>query len=226
MYGGKHPPEEPLRTVRGQARHPFGFGRYRTTGVKVQLEQVMKRVASNHLPALALDNPPAHPPPHPHPRLLINSILSLNSLLILLLMTRFWTGQRTSLRGTGYSTGGAMPEEDMEEVGTPTGSFGGGSYNGGGPATDDRVSISLYGQPYQAVPAQPAQPPVSDGLDHGTCTVCTTRTLEMLQYLFLATQAHCSSLQCKAPSLNSFPPLEGPTTASVCTATSTQPLHL
>lgn len=49
-----------------------------------------------------------------------------------------------------------------------------------------------------------------------TRTACSTRTLEIaviLQYLSLmvlrATQAHRSSLQCKAPNMNNFHPLEG-----------------
>lgn len=132
-------------------------------------------------------------------------------------MTQLWKGH-TNLpsveRGTPRAQVVPMLEEGMEEVGTPPEVLEEVAITEGvlQPMTDiDTIPLTVnHTQPF--LPNLHSHHSLTDWTT-GTHTVCTMKTLEMavmLQYLFLATQAHRSSLRCKAPSMNSFPPLEGP----------------
>ncbi len=152
-------------TVRGQARHPFGFGQVpgnwregaAGTGETSRFQSSSGsrfRQSSGSSSSSSSSSYPQYPfpqqPPYSAPH---DSVLDRSN--------------EPPFRGTGYSTGGGFAAVGYGGGGSSTGSFGGGSYNGGGPATDDRSRYyPSYGQPYQAVPAQPAQPLASDGFDH------------------------------------------------------------
>lgn len=164
-------------TVRGQARHPFGFGqvpenwrqgttgtgessrfqsssstRYRTpSGSSSSSSSSASSSSSNVAPY------PQYPfqqqPPYPIP----------------------YDPQEPPFRGTGYptGTGGGFTGGGYAGGGYSVGSYGGGGFTGGGLApvpprsdfTDDSYRYyPPYGQQYPAFPAQPA-PPFSDGLD-------------------------------------------------------------
>uniref|UniRef100_A0A9J8D6J7 protein-lysine 6-oxidase n=1 Tax=Cyprinus carpio carpio TaxID=630221 RepID=A0A9J8D6J7_CYPCA len=155
-------------TVRGQARHPFGFGQVpdnwrqgaagtgetsrfqSSTGTRFRASSgsSSSSSSSSSYPQYPFPQQPPYSPPY-------DSVSD--------------RSYEPPYRGAGYSTGtgGGYAGGGYGGGGYSTGSFGGAGYNGGGPATDERYRYySSYGQTFQAVPAQPAQPPISDGLDH------------------------------------------------------------
>ncbi|KAL0168636.1 hypothetical protein M9458_036858, partial [Cirrhinus mrigala] len=156
-------------TVRGLARHPFGFGQVpdnwrqgaagtgetsrfqSSTGTRFRASSgssSSSSSSSSSYPQFPFPQQPPYAAPY-------DSVLD-RSYEPPYRETAYSTGTVGGYAGGGYGGGGYS-----------TGSFGGGSYNGGGPATDERYRYyPPYGQPYQAVPAQPAQPSFSDGLDH------------------------------------------------------------
>ncbi|XP_051512951.1 lysyl oxidase homolog 1-like [Myxocyprinus asiaticus] len=161
-------------TVRGQARHPFGFGqvpdnwRQGTAGTgetsrfqsfpssRFRPSSGSSSSSSSSSSSFNIQSYPQYPLPQqpsygsPHDSGLDRSY-------------------EPPFRGTGYSTGtgGGFTGGGYGGGGYSTGSIGGGSYNGGGPAPDERYRYyPPYAQPYPASPAQPAQPPFADGLDH------------------------------------------------------------
>ncbi|XP_048025007.1 lysyl oxidase homolog 1 [Megalobrama amblycephala] len=155
-------------TVRGQARHPFGFGQVpdnwrqgaagtgetsrfqSSTGSRFR--QSSGSSSSSSSSSFHAQYPVPQQPPYAAP---YDSVLD--------------RSYEPPFHGTGHSTGtgGGFARGGYGGGGYSATSFGGGSYNGGGPATDERYRYySPYGQTYPVAPAQPAQPQISDGLDH------------------------------------------------------------
>lgn len=166
------PPRGSSDTVRGQARHPFGFGQvpnnWRQGAVGTgETSRFQSSTSTRFRPSSGSSsssssssfNAPSYPqypvpqqPPYGAPYDPISD-----------------RSYEPPFHGTGYSTGtgGGFTGGGYGGGGYQTGSFGGGSYNGGVPVSDDRYRYVLpYEQPYPAVPPQPAQPPAADGLDH------------------------------------------------------------
>ncbi|XP_056333927.1 lysyl oxidase homolog 1 [Danio aesculapii] len=148
-------------TVRGQARHPFGFGqvpenwrqqqgavgRSETSRFQSQTGSRYRPSSGSSSSSSSASSYPQYPIPQQPP------------------FAAPYDQDRSyepPFLGTGYSAGTGG--------GFGAGGYGGystGSFGGGNPANDDRYRYyPPYGQQYQAVPAQPAQPPFSDGLDH------------------------------------------------------------
>lgn len=157
-------------TVRGQARHPFGFGQVpdnwrqgaagtgetsrfqSSTGSRFRQSSGSSSSSSSSSSSFHAQYPFPQQPPYAAP---YDSVLD--------------RSYEPPFRGTGLSTGtgGGFARGGYGGGGYSASSFGGGSYNGGGPATDERYRYySPYGQTYPVAPAQPAQPQISDGLDH------------------------------------------------------------
>lgn len=160
-------------TVRGQARHPFGFGQvpdnWRQGAVGTgETSRFQSSTSTRFRPSSGSSssssssssfNAPSYPqypvPQQPSYGAPYDPISD--------------RSYEPPFHGTGYSTGtgGGFTGGGYGGGGYQTGSFGGGSYNGGSPVSDERYRYyPPYRQPYPAVPPQPAQPPVADGLDH------------------------------------------------------------
>ncbi|XP_077091670.1 lysyl oxidase homolog 1 [Siphateles boraxobius] len=153
-------------TVRGQARHPFGFGQVpdnwrqgaagtgetsrfqSSTGSRFRPSSGSSSSSSSSSSSFYPQYPFPQQPPYAAPH---DSV--------------FDRSYEPPFRGTGYSSG---TSGGFGGGGYSSSRFGGGSYNGGDPTTDERYRY-YYGQTYPVAPvapAQPAQPQISDGLDH------------------------------------------------------------
>ncbi|XP_017558674.1 lysyl oxidase homolog 1 [Pygocentrus nattereri] len=165
-------------TVRGQARHPFGFGqvpdnwRQGTAGTgessRFQSSSSTRHRTSSGSSSSSSSSSSASSfniPPYPQYPFQQQSSYSVP-----------YDPMEPPFRGTGYSTGtgGGFAGGGYAGGGYSVGSYGGVGFTGGGlvpvpprtDLTDDGYRFyPSYGQPYPGVPAQPAQPPFSDGLD-------------------------------------------------------------
>ncbi|XP_051579695.1 lysyl oxidase homolog 1-like isoform X1 [Myxocyprinus asiaticus] len=161
-------------TLRGQTRHPFGFGqvpdnwRQGTAGAgetsrfqsspssRFRASSGSSSSSSSSSSSLNVPSYPQYPlpqqPPYGSP---YDSGLD--------------RAYEPPFRGTGFSSGtsGGFTGGGYGGGAYSTGIFGEGSYTGGGPAPDERYRyFPTYSQPYPAIPAQPEQPSFADGLDH------------------------------------------------------------
>ncbi|TRY89263.1 hypothetical protein DNTS_031837 [Danionella cerebrum] len=138
-------------TVRGQARHPFGFGqvpenwRQGTVG-RSESSRFQSSTGSRYRQSTGSSSSTSSS----------SYLFPQQSQFVSPYDSVLDRSNEPPFRGSAYSNG----FNGGTYGGYSSSSFGGGSYNG-----EDRI-YPPYAQQYPAVPAQPAQPPFSDGLDH------------------------------------------------------------